>query len=159
MLFLDRIPAYAAVDEAVEMIQLRFGNNFSRLANGVLRNIQRAPYEWPPVQSLVEKKDLKTLAQMFSHPEWLIKRWTEQYGWKETAALVEANNRIPAVTIRVVRPKNNLKPWLEQMAAREVRRSRLNMCRTLFGCRTWTISLHCRVLKRAGSPCKIPAPE
>ncbi|MCG3121302.1 MAG: Ribosomal RNA small subunit methyltransferase B [bacterium] len=121
MLFMDRIPAYAAVDEAVEMIQLRFGNNFSRLANGVLRNIQRAPMEWPPIESLVEKKELKTLAQMLSHPEWLLKRWVEQFGWKETAALAEANNRIPPITVRVVRPQENLKPWLEQMAAHEVK--------------------------------------
>jgi 16S rRNA (cytosine967-C5)-methyltransferase len=110
-----------AVDEAVEMIQLRFGNNFSRLSNGVLRNIQRAPMEWPPVASLVEKKDLKTLAQMFSHPEWLIKRWVEQFGWEETAALAEANNRIPPVTVRVVRPEENLKPWLKKMKAHEVK--------------------------------------
>jgi 16S rRNA (cytosine967-C5)-methyltransferase len=120
MLFMDRIPAYAAVDEAVEMIQLRFGNNFSRLSNGVLRNIQRAPMEWPPVASLVEKKELRTLAQMFSHPEWLLKRWIEQFGWEQTAALAEANNRIPPVTVRVVRPEENLKPWLKQMKAREV---------------------------------------
>lgn len=120
MLFMDRIPDYAAVDEAVEMIQLRFGNNFSRLANGVLRNIQRAPMEWPPVEGIVAKKELKTLAQMFSHPEWLLKRWIEQFGWKETAALAEANNRIPAITVRVVRPAENLKPWLEQMAKLEV---------------------------------------
>jgi 16S rRNA (cytosine967-C5)-methyltransferase len=120
MLFMDRIPAYAAVDEAVEMIQLRFGNNFSRLSNGVLRNIQREPMEWPPVESVIEKKDLKMLAQMFSHPEWLIKRWIEQFGWKETAALAEANNRIPPITVRIVRPEENLNPWLEQMKAREV---------------------------------------
>ena len=121
MLFMDRIPAYAAVDEAVEMIQLRFGNNFSRLSNGVLRNIQRLPMEWPPIESVVEKKDLRLLAQMFSHPEWLIKRWIDQFGWKETAALAEADNRIPAVTVRIVRPEENLKPWLEQMAAREIK--------------------------------------
>ncbi len=121
MLFMDRIPAYAAVDEAVEMIQLRFGNNFSRLSNGVLRNIQRAPMEWPPIESVIEKKDLKMLAQMFSHPEWLIKRWIDQFGWKETAALAEADNRIPSITVRIVRPEENLKPWLEQMAAREIK--------------------------------------
>jgi 16S rRNA (cytosine967-C5)-methyltransferase len=86
-----------------------------------LRNIQRAPMEWPPVASLVEKKDLKTLAQMFSHPEWLIKRWVEQFGWEQTAALAEANNRIPPVTVRVVRPEENLKPWLKKMKASEVK--------------------------------------
>jgi 16S rRNA (cytosine967-C5)-methyltransferase len=121
MLFMDRIPAYAAVDEAVEMIQLRFGNNFSRLSNGVLRNIQRAPMEWPPIESVVEKKDLKLLAQMSSHPEWLIKRWIDQFGWKETTALAEADNRIPSITVRIVRPEENLKSWLEQMAGREIK--------------------------------------
>ncbi|MDZ7362892.1 MAG: 16S rRNA (cytosine(967)-C(5))-methyltransferase RsmB [candidate division KSB1 bacterium] len=121
MLFMDRIPDYAAVDEAVEMIQLRYGNNFSRLANGVLRNIQRAPMQWPPLESVVAKKELKILSQMLSHPEWLLKRWIEQFGWKETAALAEADNRIPAVTVRIVRPQENLTPWLEQMAGREVK--------------------------------------
>jgi 16S rRNA (cytosine967-C5)-methyltransferase len=121
MLFMDRIPAYAIVDEAVEMIRLKFGKNFSQLVNGVLRNIQRAPHEWPAVDSLVENKDLKTLAQLLSHPEWLLKRWTEQFGWAEAVALAEANNRIPPLTIRVVRPEENLKPWLKKMASQKVK--------------------------------------
>ncbi|MDZ7289087.1 MAG: 16S rRNA (cytosine(967)-C(5))-methyltransferase RsmB [candidate division KSB1 bacterium] len=121
MLFMNRVPANAVVDEAVEMIQLRFGNNFSRLANSVLRNIQRAPYQWPSNESLIESKDLKTLAQMLSHPEWLLKRWVEEFGWEETIALAEANNRTPPLTVRVVRPTEHLEPWLEQMAAGEVR--------------------------------------
>jgi 16S rRNA (cytosine967-C5)-methyltransferase len=121
LLFMDRIPAYAAVDEAVEMVRLKFGKNFSQLVNGVLRSVQREPYQWPPLNELVAKKELKTLAQLLSHPEWLMKRWIEQFGWEEAVALAEANNRIPPITVRVVRPAENLKPWLKQLSTQEVK--------------------------------------
>jgi 16S rRNA (cytosine967-C5)-methyltransferase len=40
------------------------------------------------------------LAIAFSHPEWLVERWLQRYGWERTQAICAANNRTPGVTLR-----------------------------------------------------------
>ncbi|MFX3624606.1 MAG: 16S rRNA (cytosine(967)-C(5))-methyltransferase RsmB [Ectobacillus sp.] len=95
--FLDRIPAHAAIYEAVEIAKKRGHKGISALVNGVLRSIQREG-----VPSLEEIQDpIKRLAIETSHPEWLVKEWAEAYGF-ETAQKICAVNLLPPVpTARV----------------------------------------------------------
>jgi len=37
----------------------------------------------------------------YSHPEWLVARWMERLGEEDTIALLQANNRVPSLGIRV----------------------------------------------------------
>lgn len=91
LLFLDRIPAHAAVHEAVEaahQVSHRGGANF---VNGVLRRVAREPTlaAWP-----VEGKDpLRRLAIETSHPDFLVARWWKSLGSARTMDLLDANNR------------------------------------------------------------------
>lgn len=96
--YLDRIPAHAAVNEAVNIAARRGHKGISGMVNAVLRNAIRQglrlhiPADWPLV---------RRIALEHSHPEWLVARWIEQFGEAETRALCEANNRSPHTSIRV----------------------------------------------------------
>lgn len=97
LLFLDRIPAHAAVNEAVAFarrITHRGGVSFT---NAVLRRIARqASLEaWP-----VEVCDPVTrLAVEKSHPDFLVRRWVDRLGLEATEHLLDANNRSKALSL------------------------------------------------------------
>jgi 16S rRNA (cytosine967-C5)-methyltransferase len=91
LLFLDRVPAHAAVDEAVEHARRLTHRGGASFTNAVLRRIAREPRlaAWP-----VEESDpVKRLAIEHSHPDFLVARWLDRLGEPRTRALLAANNR------------------------------------------------------------------
>ncbi|MCP3961464.1 MAG: hypothetical protein GY719_26770 [bacterium] len=91
LLFMDRIPAHAAVNEGVEHARRLTHRGGASFTNGVLRRIARAPRldAWP-----VEEADpCRRLAIEKSHPDFLAERWIERFGEHGGKALLEANNR------------------------------------------------------------------
>jgi 16S rRNA (cytosine967-C5)-methyltransferase len=91
ILFLDRVPAHAAVHEAVEQAHSLTHRGGASFVNAVLRAIARSPRlgDWP-----VEETDpVRRLAVEMSHPDFLVERWTAVYGAERTRALLAANNR------------------------------------------------------------------
>ncbi len=91
LLFLDRVPAHAVVDEAVEQALHLTHRGGASFVNAVLRRIARSPRlgDWP-----VEEADpLRRLAIECSHPDFLVRRWADRFGLPTTRRLVEANNR------------------------------------------------------------------
>lgn len=91
LLFLDRVPAHAAVHEAVEQAHQVTHRGGASFVNGVLRRIARAPRlaDWPvkvpdPVRRLGIEK---------SHPDFLVARWLERFGRTRALALLDANNQ------------------------------------------------------------------
>lgn len=98
ILYLDRIPASAAVNTAVEMTKSAGAVWIARFVNGVLRNLAREPenVRFPdPVKDPVPAMSVEK-----SFPEWLVRRWRSRFGHEETAALCNAVNIIPPVTVR-----------------------------------------------------------
>lgn len=91
ILFLDRVPAHAAVHEAVEEAGRRTHRGGARFTNAVLRRIARSPRleAWP----IEESDPLVRLAVEQSHPDFLVRRWVERFGRARTEALLAANNR------------------------------------------------------------------
>lgn len=55
------------------------------MVNGVLRNIQRQGL--PPLENINDP--IERLAIETSHPEWLVKRWTDQFGFEKTKKCVK----------------------------------------------------------------------
>lgn len=100
--YLDRIPPHAAVNEAVNIAKKLGHQGISGMVNGVLRNVIRQK------DTLIIPGNLKPaerLALEYSHPEWLVARWIKQYGAETAAAICQADNEPPAVSIRVNRKK------------------------------------------------------
>lgn len=118
--FLDRVPAYAALNEAVELARTKFGEQYARLVNAVLRNAQRQPHTWPQTALLQEGSEARQLAAYLSYPEWLVQRWRERYPSEELLALAEACNDIPPMTVRVVRPEAHTETFFEEVVAAQI---------------------------------------
>lgn len=109
--YLDRIPERAAVHEAVEIAKRRGHQGIASMVNGVLRNVLRQPDVWERVPI---GDAAKQIAVLYSHPEWLVRKWIKQYGEEETKAICEANNRAPHTSLRV----NTLKIGKDELVAR-----------------------------------------
>lgn len=96
ILQLERVPAYAAVNSAVELAKSHRGGRATGLLNAVLR---RAAREGAAGVVLPPREDLAAhLAARWSHPRWLVERWLAEMGEAETEALLQANNT-PAPTV------------------------------------------------------------
>lgn len=91
LLFLDRVPAHAAVNEAVEQARRLTHRGGASFVNAVLRRIARSPRltDWP----IRERDPVRRLAIETSHPDFLVARWLERFGRDRTIALLQANNR------------------------------------------------------------------
>lgn len=103
---MERIPAHAAVGETVALIE-RYAHASTRtvgFANGVLRAVARAvETKTLPVLNCPEKENYYALR--YSHPEWLVRAWSAQFGQKETGRLCEADNAAAPLSLRVSREK------------------------------------------------------
>jgi 16S rRNA (cytosine967-C5)-methyltransferase len=111
MLFMDSTPDYAAINEAVEIAKLKLGSKSGDLVNAILRNIQRDIDNLPKPAF---KDRTKLVATTFSHPEWMVKRWSKRMGEREAFQFMQANNARPTYYIRV----NNLRTKTENFKLR-----------------------------------------
>ncbi|MDR5708418.1 MAG: 16S rRNA (cytosine(967)-C(5))-methyltransferase RsmB [Armatimonadota bacterium] len=108
LLFLERIPAYAAVHESVELARRHGHRGMAALVNAVLRRLAREGEPPPP------EDPLEALAVRQSHPRWLVERWVGRWGFEEAELLCTANNRPPPAFLRV----NLLRATVEEVQAR-----------------------------------------
>lgn len=97
MLFMDSTPDYAAINEAVELGKAKMGSKTGDLINAILRNLQRDIEQLPKPQF---KDRTKLVATTFSHPEWLVSRWSSRFGEREAFQLMQANNTRPSYYVR-----------------------------------------------------------
>lgn len=89
LLFMDSVPAYAAIAQTVELVKRRHGLGASKLANAVLRRVDR---ERDAIEPPVPGDPVDALARRHSHPRWLVARWVARWGAEETERLLTANN-------------------------------------------------------------------
>ena len=110
ILFLDRVPAHAAVDESVKLAT-RYGHaGTAGLVNSVLRRLaeEKDSIQYP------EGDDAESLSIWGSHPRWIVERWLARFGADRTRALLLADNRPARSGLRV----NTLRGTREQLIAR-----------------------------------------
>src|SRR3990170_6564797 len=101
ILFLDKIPHSAAVNESVEFIKRLRGQKVGDLVNAILRNILRNVEN---IRYPDPKEDrIQHLAVIESHPSWIVKRWATRFGFDEAKKFLAANNVRPDLTLRVNR--------------------------------------------------------
>lgn len=114
LLELDRVPAYAAVSEAVEMAKRAAGRGAASLTNAVLRRLSGSSYNSFAFPAL-DEAPLEHLSSWGSHPRWLIERWLDRWPVDSVRRLVEYNNRRPAVYVSVAGDKEKAIERLRQV--------------------------------------------
>lgn len=104
VLFLDRVPVSAAVNEAVEQGKRYANAKAAGLINGVLRNLvrHRARLPQPP-----------DLATKYSHPQALVHLLADAVGKDEVEKLLQSDNEAPPVTVQC----NPLRCDVKQLSA------------------------------------------
>ncbi|MBW2465938.1 MAG: 16S rRNA (cytosine(967)-C(5))-methyltransferase RsmB [Deltaproteobacteria bacterium] len=99
LVFLDRVPPSAAVNETVQAFKdMKQPKWLSGFVNGVLRSVER---QRPNIQTPFFNSQALPETALLSHPEWLVKRWKSRFGDAETAAICKKNNREPDLCLRV----------------------------------------------------------
>ena len=85
LLFLERIPTHAAVNESVELVKQARKRSAAGMVNAVLRKIAKASHD----------------RNGTSHPEWLVERWRQTYGEDIARKICDYDNSAPKQTVRV----------------------------------------------------------
>ena len=99
ILFMDGVPDSAACNEAVKLAKKRRFAQLSGFVNGVLRKLcsQKNALAWPDR----EKEPVRFLSVRYSMPEWIVRRWMEEYGAEKTEVMLKALLEKRPLTIRL----------------------------------------------------------
>ncbi|UCF77970.1 MAG: 16S rRNA (cytosine(967)-C(5))-methyltransferase RsmB [Candidatus Eiseniibacteriota bacterium] len=126
ILFMDRIPVSAATDESVKLARQRGHPGTAGLVNAVLRKLAavKDSIEYPSP----EEDPVKSVAILYSHPEWIVRRWLYRFGLERTIRLCEANNSVEHFSVRPNSLKTTSEDLLNRLlgAGTRAERGRLN---------------------------------
>jgi 16S rRNA (cytosine967-C5)-methyltransferase len=118
ILFLNKIPDYAAVNEATEFVKKISTQKHADVVNGLLRTIIRTKEEL--IYPTREIDEVKYLGIMQSHPNWMVKRWIQRFGFDDAEKLAESNNKRPILTIRVNTLKVSREEFLKNLTEKNI---------------------------------------
>lgn len=100
MRFLDKVPSYAACNEAVEEAK-QISEKDSKLVNGILRNYVKKDGKI----EIDFRNKVDEISYNLSFEPWMVRMFIKQYGEHEALEILEGLNYTPKMTVRV----NNLK--------------------------------------------------
>ena len=125
LLYLDRVPAAAAVYESVNLVRRVGKASAAGFVNAVLRGIastvRTPPLPPEPGSSATREARLAYLSVTCSHPRWLVERWLDRRGFLRTMEWVRFNNRPPALTLRANLLRTTTAALARQLAEHDVR--------------------------------------
>jgi len=117
LFYLERVPAFAAINEAVEIAKRR-GAKASGFVNGVLRATLRRKDELKLPSK--QRNWTQHVALQHAHPEWLVELWGQTYGHETAEAMCAANNERPFVALRANSHRIRRDELVEQLLAQGV---------------------------------------
>lgn len=98
LLFMDRIPPRAAINESVKLAR-KLTPGLHGFVNAVLRNVDRKCSQLEPTK--LAKSEIEALSLTYNEPAWIVKRWVKDLGPDETKALCETLNQPSVLTARI----------------------------------------------------------
>lgn len=113
LLFMDRVPGSAAVNETVQALKsAKQPKWITGFVNGVLRTVVKNK------NNLSDPWSEQSILQ--SHPQWLIKRWQKRYSQQKTIEICQANNTEASVCLRVNTKQIQVADFMDLLAKTEI---------------------------------------
>jgi len=94
LLFLEKIPAYSAINESVNLVQMAKKTSAKGLVNAVLRRVSQQ------LPQLFFTDDVERVSVETSHPRWLVEKWISDFGFDTADQIARENNTIPGASFR-----------------------------------------------------------
>jgi 16S rRNA (cytosine967-C5)-methyltransferase len=114
LLYLDRIPESAAVNEAVKLIRKQPGHDWGGLVNAILRNLIRQPAPSLPDSTITP---IEALSLNYACPAWMVKRWIKAFGNDLAEVMCRKTLEIPPMTLRTNTLRYTRKKLLDRLGA------------------------------------------
>ena len=121
LLFLDKIPARAAVNETVALCASSNLKRASGLVNAVLRRAAESKESLPEIP---DKGKAEHLSIKYSHSLWLAKRLLAERGYAFTESFFACNNQPPLLNIQVNTLKVSAEDYIRALERRDIRYTR-----------------------------------
>lgn len=103
ILFLDKVPKSAAVNESVNLCK-KYNFKSVGLVNAILRKIEKSDYE--EINTITNS--ITRISLKYSMPEWIVKKFCDEYGEEETANICQNLNLRPNISVRINRLKGKM---------------------------------------------------
>ncbi|MGA8150216.1 MAG: 16S rRNA (cytosine(967)-C(5))-methyltransferase RsmB [Terriglobales bacterium] len=104
LMFLDRIPARAAIHESVELVKQARKRSAVSFTNAVLRKLAGLAQQGSAASGIAASKTSSQLAAQSAHPKWLVERWVREFGFDSAAKICSYDQQIPETEIRISDP-------------------------------------------------------
>ena len=111
LLFMDKIPPSAAVDECVKAIKKSSVSRLSGYVNAVLRAVKKED-----ILNLADNT-CETLSIKYSYPLWLVKRWEREFGTQFTKELLISLNKKSPLYVRCNTLVNSTQEFKESLSS------------------------------------------
>ncbi|QQE80738.1 16S rRNA (cytosine(967)-C(5))-methyltransferase RsmB [Alicyclobacillus sp. SO9] len=99
--FLDKVPVYAVLNEAVELAKQE-QRRAAGFVNGVLRSYVRDKRSWRErVDTAAIRDEATRIGVELSYPTWLVKRLFAAYGKKRALSILQHSNQKSHLSVRV----------------------------------------------------------
>lgn len=103
IIFLDKVPKSAAVNESVNLCK-KYNFKSVGLVNAILRKIEKSDYE--EISNITNS--ITRISLKYSMPEWIVKKFCDEYGEEETANICQNLNLRPNISVRINRLKGKM---------------------------------------------------
>ena len=116
IIFLDKIPKSAAVNESVNLAK-RYGHSYSsNFVNAILRKVEKTDYQ----EFFEISDDIERISKSTSMPEWIIKGLLKNNNLEKVKQICKNSNIRPKITIRINHLKANKKEIIKKLEEQNI---------------------------------------
>ncbi len=127
IVFLDKVPKRAAVNESVNLCK-KYGYKSVNFVNAILRKVEKSDYE---ELSKIEN-EVERISTMYSMPIWMVEKLLQEYGSQKAEEICIHSNQKPKMTIRVNTLKTTIQELKKKMEQREIQYEEADLENFLF---------------------------
>lgn len=115
IVFLDKIPKSAAVNESVKLSK-KYAYKSTGFINAILRKIEKNDYE--QINEISEST--QRISKLYSIPDWLVEELKKEYSLSEVEEICKCSNMKPKTTIRINTLRISREDFIKKMEERNI---------------------------------------